>query len=147
MARKTGRRRRETRRVRLGKALRAELAPLMESHGFRNDPEYWDRGTSPTPKDCWSRRRGGYTDVIHIQWWRGWAPRFAIHAQSDQPGRSEEPFSILYVSPDRLSWLRGGPWFGGYLRFTRPSVRLAARRMVDLIHFLDSGDRGRYVEE
>lgn len=140
MAGKVKRRRRETKRVRLGKALRAELAPLMKSHGFRNAPEHWERILSPTPADTWARVRGPYTDVIHIYWRRYGAPKFAIAARTDEPGRLSDVHAF--------AWVVGGfpgHVFGGWLRFIRPTVRRAARRMVLLIRYLETGEKSRYV--
>ena len=145
MAHKSKRRRRETKRVRLGKALRAELAPLMEAHRFRNAPEHWHPSTSPTSADCWARRRGPYTDIVEIHWWRRGVPRFALYARCDQPGRNNPHLGFVYVYTDRLGRYLGGIWFGGWLRFIRPSVRRGASRMIDLIHYLDTGEKGRYV--
>lgn len=108
MARKVKRRRRDTKRVRLGKALRSELAPLMASHGFRNAPELWNRRLGPTPADFWARSRGAYTDKVRIYWPYGAAPRFNLAADTDQPERHMmRPLSI-HVRP----WVMFGPFRG-----------------------------------
>lgn len=146
MVSKVKRRRRETKRVRLGRAVRAELAPLMASHGFRNAPENWDRLLSPTPADFWSRVRGPYTDRIDIYWSYGAAPRFMMGAESDQPGRNTRRPSYVHA----LSWVISGPFrgmtFGGRFRSIKGTVRRASMRMEDLIRYLDTGEKSRYVD-
>ena len=142
MASKAKRRRRETKRVRLGKALRAELAPLVISHGFRNAPELWDRGMSPTPADHWVRRQGDYTDQIYLQWRKYGAPKFRICFATDR--RARFPGHVTHGCVE--TGYRFGldiSWFGGWLRTIEATTRLASKRAAD---FLETGEWFRDVE-
>ena len=144
MAGQSKRGRRESKRVRLGKALRAELSPLMKSHGFRNAPELWDRAMSPTPADHWMRKRGAYTDQLYLQWEKYGRAKFRMCLASDQRGHRLGSVNCIYALAG-YRFALDASWFGGWLRTEKATAKRAAERALEGIRYLETGERSRYV--
>lgn len=101
---------------------------------------------SPTPADFWTRQRGAYTDEIFVHWSRHGAPRFAIRGSTDQPGRGGPRHGYVIAHPGVLKGVVWSDLFGGWLRFTRPTVRRATKRMVELIDYLETGEKSYHID-
>lgn len=135
-----------SKRVRMAKALRSEMAPFMRSHGFDHPPrEKWYAGVSLPRADAWVRVKDGREQGVNLTWLRHEA-RFGIEWYSETLDREFGRCALFAVNPHPplIAGLPGG-LYGGWTWSVPRTVRLAMRRLGELVTYFDGGPRSRCV--
>lgn len=108
----------KTERVRLAKALRDAVAPLMRAYGYDHPTTEVARNYLCYRPDIWQRRRDGVVDVVSIEWPWNERPLFRIEWEVRQDwlgGESDVHYGAGELLARRWKW---GPFeqFNGDFR-------------------------------
>jgi hypothetical protein len=139
-------RKKPSKRVRLAKALRAEMTPFMRSNGFDHPPrDEWPPSVSFPRADSWVRVKDGREHGLNLDW-DDHAPRFYVEWYSEKLDRELGLCAVFSLdhSPRVIPGMRRAR-FGGWTWSIPRTVRLAMRTIGELVTYLDGGPRSANI--
>jgi hypothetical protein len=153
--------RKKTKRERMRVAVKTELIPYLAEFGFERIQKPLAGGPDLIEgwRNNYARKRGEFSDEIHIEWRRYRRPYFMIEFWTDQTElmtpyytppserlyRTEDPpvlhfrefYARIYPTPPHW-WDGPDVWYGKRMSVEK-TIRIAKQRIADLDHYLRMG--------